>query len=68
VAWKRAGADEERARAGAAAAALGGGTIEVGLPVPVEGLEAHVLVVVRKTGRTGPGWPRDPAARQRRPW
>jgi 16S rRNA (guanine527-N7)-methyltransferase len=69
VAWKRADLDDERGRALPAIAALGGGALEV-VPVPgdIGGLEDHVLVAVRKTGRTGPGWPRPPAERKRRPW
>jgi 16S rRNA (guanine527-N7)-methyltransferase len=69
VAWKRADLGDERARALPAIAALGGGALEVvPLPGAVEGLEEHVLVAVRKAGRTGPGWPRPPAERKRRPW
>jgi 16S rRNA (guanine527-N7)-methyltransferase len=69
VAWKRSDLDAERTRALPAVAALGGGTAEVvPLPVPLAGLEDHVLVVIRKEGRTGAGWPRPPAERKRRPW
>ena len=69
VAWKRAGPGDERARARPAIAALGGGTLEVApMPASLAGLEDHVLVAVRKGGRTGRGWPRPPAERKRRPW
>ena len=69
LAWKRAGLDDERARALPAVAALGGGSVEVvPLPAAIPGLEDHVLVAVRKEGRTGGGWPRPPAERKRRPW
>ena len=68
VAWKRAGAGSERARALPAIAGLGGGTLDVRGAPPIPGLEDHALVVVRKEGRTGPGWPRSPAERKRHPW
>ena len=69
IAWKRSGLDEERTRALPAVAALGGGTIEVTpLAGSLSGLEDHVLVVIRKEGRTGAGWPRTPAERKRHPW
>lgn len=69
LAWKRADLGAERTRALPAIAALGGGTLEVvPLPGAVAGLENHVLVAIRKAGRTGPGWPRPPAERKRRPW
>ncbi|HYN49221.1 MAG TPA: 16S rRNA (guanine(527)-N(7))-methyltransferase RsmG [Candidatus Nanopelagicales bacterium] len=69
LAWKRAGVDDERARAGAAVTALGGGSVAlVPLPAALPGLENHVLVAVRKEGRTGGDWPRPPAERKRRPW
>jgi len=69
VAWKRADLGDERRRALPAIAALGGGTLEI-VPPPagVDGLEDHVLVVIRKAGRTGAEWPRPPAERKRRPW
>ena len=38
------------------------------LPASLAGLEDHVLVVIRKEGRTGAGWPRTPAERKRHPW
>jgi 16S rRNA (guanine527-N7)-methyltransferase len=67
VAWKGSRIGDERLRATAALAALGGGTLEV-LHVAPPAPAGHVLVVCRKTGRTGPGWPRPPAERARRPW
>jgi hypothetical protein len=33
-----------------------------------KGLEGHRLVIITKRGRTSDGFPRDPAARRRRPW
>ncbi len=68
VAWKRAGAGSERARALPAIASLGGGTLDVRGAPPIPGLVDHALVVIRKEGRTGPGWPRPPAERKRHPW
>ena len=68
VAWKRIDLGDERARALPAIAALGGGALEIVGPPPVAGLEDHALVVVRKTGRTGSGWPRPAAERRRHPW
>lgn len=69
VAWKRVGIDEELERAARAVGALGGGRAEiVPLAGAVAGLERHVLVAVRKEGRTGTEWPRSPAERRRRPW
>ncbi len=69
VAWKRSDLRDERARALPAIRALGGGTMDV-VPPPagLAGLEDHVLVTIRKGGRTGGGWPRPPAERKRRPW
>ena len=67
VAWKRSGIDAELARAGAALAALGGGTLEVSEALP-PAPAGHTLVICRKTGRTGASWPRPPAERRRRPW
>jgi 16S rRNA (guanine527-N7)-methyltransferase len=69
VAWKHARRGEERRRAMVAVAALGGGSVEVvALPASLPGLADHVLVAVRKEGRTSGDWPRPPAERRRRPW
>jgi 16S rRNA (guanine527-N7)-methyltransferase len=69
VAWKRADLRRELARTSVAMEALGGGTLSVEpAPAGIPELVDHVLVVVRKNGRTGPGWPRPPAERKRRPW
>ena len=67
VAWKRGEIDPELAAAGRAAEALGGGVIEV-QPTHVGTLPGHVLVIVRKRGSSPREYPRDPAARRRRPW
>ena len=66
VAWKRRPFDEELDRARAAVAGLGGRIAGVE-QVAVPGLEDHVLVIVEKVGRTPSQYPRDPAARRRRP-
>lgn len=69
VAWKRVGTHRELARASEAIAALGGGSLYVEPPLgAIPELAEHVLVAIRKDGRTGPGWPRPPAERKRRPW
>ncbi len=67
VAWKRGDIAAELAVTERAARALGGGRMRVH-PVGVPGLAGHVLVVVTKTGPTPSTYPRDPAARERRPW
>jgi 16S rRNA (guanine527-N7)-methyltransferase len=67
VAWKGGDIVDETAAALRAVTAMGGGRVEA-LPVRVGGLEGHRLVVVTKRGRTADGYPRDPAARRRRPW
>lgn len=67
VAWKRGDLAGELAAAARAIDALGGGTIEVH-DVPVDDLRDHRLVIVARTGRVPDGYPRDPAARRRRPW
>jgi 16S rRNA (guanine527-N7)-methyltransferase len=66
VAWKRQPLGEELARADRGVRQLGG-RLTACEAVTVPGLEDHVLVVVEKTGRTPPEFPRDPAARRRRP-
>jgi 16S rRNA (guanine527-N7)-methyltransferase len=69
VAWKRGDLGDERSRALPAVATLGGGTLEVvPHPPPLVGLAGHVLVVIRKAGRTPGGWPRPPAERKRHGW
>jgi len=67
VAWKRDPAPSELAAGQRAAAALGGGRLEI-RDVGARGLEAHRLVVVTKVGPTPDGFPRPPRARRRRPW
>jgi 16S rRNA (guanine527-N7)-methyltransferase len=68
VAWKRGDISIELAAAGRAAAALGAAQPVVH-PLPEAlGLAGHALVVVRKDAATPAGYPRDPAARKRRPW
>jgi len=67
VAWKRGDPTGERARALPAIAALGGGRLDIVAAGPAAPA-GHVLVVVRKTGRTAAAWPRPPAERRRRPW
>lgn len=68
VAWKRGGIADELAAAAAAARALGAAAPAVaGVPAGL-GLDGHVLVTVVKDRPTPPGYPRDPAARKRRPW
>lgn len=67
IAWKRGDIALELAAGQRAADALGGGHLDV-RPVTAPGLAGHVLVVAIKTGPTPPGYPRDPAARDRRSW
>jgi 16S rRNA (guanine527-N7)-methyltransferase len=66
VAWKRRPMDEELARAERAVRQLGGRVVACE-PAGVAGLEDHVLAVVEKVAATPPEFPRDPAARRRRP-
>jgi 16S rRNA (guanine527-N7)-methyltransferase len=66
IAWKRD--DPAELAAGARAAAALGGAPPAVEAVPVNGLEGHVLVTVRKVRPTPAGYPRDPATRRRRPW
>jgi 16S rRNA (guanine527-N7)-methyltransferase len=68
VAWKRGDLEAELAVGARAATSLGGSAPWI-LEVPGgAGLDGHALVVVRKVERTPAGYPRDPAARRRRPW
>jgi 16S rRNA (guanine527-N7)-methyltransferase len=67
VAWKRGPLTHELDAARRAAAALGGGDLEV-LNPQVTALAGHVLVVVDKAGPSDGRFPRDPAERRRRPW
>jgi len=67
LAWKREPLDAELTAARRAAGAMGSGRLSVE-PVRLDGLDRHVLVVVEKRGATPGAFPRDPAARERRPW
>lgn len=67
VAWKRGDLAGELAAAGWAMDALGGGSLEV-REVAVTGLSGHRLVVATTRGHVPAAYPRDPAARRRRPW
>jgi 16S rRNA (guanine527-N7)-methyltransferase len=67
VAWKRGDLGGELAPARRATRNLGGGSLETHAAGLAE-LPDHRLVVVTKSGTTPDGWPRDPAARRRRPW
>jgi 16S rRNA (guanine527-N7)-methyltransferase len=67
VAWKRGELGDELAAARRAVSALGGGRLEV-RPVEVTGLADHYLVLAIARGRVPAQYPRDPAARRRRPW
>jgi 16S rRNA (guanine527-N7)-methyltransferase len=67
VAWKRGDLTAELAAAGRAIAALGGGHLDVNA-IGVPGLEDHRLVVATAGRRVPEAYPRDPAARRRRPW
>jgi 16S rRNA (guanine527-N7)-methyltransferase len=66
VAWKRGEPDAELVAARRAVVALGGGDVEI-RDVRVPGLEGHRLVIVTKGGQTPAEFPRDRAARRRRP-
>jgi 16S rRNA (guanine527-N7)-methyltransferase len=66
VAWKRLPFDEELARTRRAVGQLGG-RVAAWEPVAVPGLEDHALAVVEKVAPTPREFPRDPAARKRRP-
>jgi 16S rRNA (guanine527-N7)-methyltransferase len=67
IAWKRGDLSIELAAAHRAVDSLGGGTVEIvdpGLP----GRADDRLVVVTRGGLVPAAYPRDPAARKRRPW
>jgi 16S rRNA (guanine527-N7)-methyltransferase len=66
VAWKRRPIDEEVARAARAARQMGGRVADLE-EVTVPGLEDHLLAVIEKVAETPREFPRDPAARRRRP-
>ena len=76
VTWKRRQLEDEPGRsgllstelaaAGPALDRLGGGAVTIE-PVPVVGLEDHVLVVIEKAAPSSRGYPRDPARRRNRP-
>jgi 16S rRNA (guanine527-N7)-methyltransferase len=68
IAWKRGDIAAELSGGRRAAAALGGGAPTLHQVPAASGLEGHVLVVVAKSRPSPPGFPRDPAARRRRPW
>lgn len=67
VAWKRGELNEELGSAERALRALGGGSIRL-LDPALPMLPGHRLVVVTRTGHVPVTFPRDPAARRRRPW
>lgn len=67
VAWKRGNLESELAGAARAIDGLGGGTIVVH-DVLLDDLRDHRLVIATRTGRVPDDYPRDPAARRRRPW
>ncbi len=66
VAWKRLPLDGELARAEHAVPQLGGRLVGCE-PVSAPGLDDHVLAIIEKVGATPPEFPRNPAARRRRP-
>lgn len=67
VAWKRGDLVAEVATARRAIEALGGGTVASVEP-DLPGLAGHRLVILTSRGRVPTAYPRDPAARKRRPW
>lgn len=68
VAWKRGDIGAELDAASVAIKALGGGSLEVVDVRDVPGVDGHRLVIATRTGRVPDTYPRDPAARARRPW
>lgn len=67
VAWKRGDLVAEVAAAQRAIEALGGGSV-ASVAGRATGLEDHRLVFITPRGRVPSVYPRDPAARKRRPW
>ena len=72
LAWKRGDIDAELATAGRAAVTLGGSRPAFHPHPPglaaAAGIAGHGIVLVRKVAPTPAGYPRDRAARVRRPW
>ncbi|MEW5990123.1 MAG: 16S rRNA (guanine(527)-N(7))-methyltransferase RsmG [Chloroflexota bacterium] len=68
VAWKRGEISAELAAARRAATVLGGSEPVVHAVPASPGLAGHLLIVIAKEAPTPAGYPRDPAARKRRPW
>lgn len=67
LAWKRGDIAAELRAARRAIDALGGGDLVV-VDVDIQELAGHRIVVATRTGRVPDAYPRDPAARRRRPW
>lgn len=67
VAWKRGDVTDEIRAAGRALTALGGGRIEEHA-AGLDSLPGHRLIIVERGGAVPDAYPRDPAARKRRPW
>ena len=67
VAWKRGDLAAELAAGRRVLDALGGGRLET-RPVDLPALAGHALVVVTAVGPAPAAYPRDPAARAKRPW
>lgn len=67
VSWKRGDLTAEVDGAERAMSALGGGRLEI-LDPGLAALSGHRLVLAARTGSVPVGYPRDPAARKRRPW
>jgi 16S rRNA (guanine527-N7)-methyltransferase len=68
IAWKRGNVEAEISAARRAIDVLGGGSLNL-TPVVLAGLDHHSLVVARRGRGTVPdAYPREVAARRRRPW
>jgi 16S rRNA (guanine527-N7)-methyltransferase len=63
----KAGDLTDELREGAHAATILGGTIGTVTPVPIPGLDGHVLIRIDKTGETPPQYPRRPGIPTKRP-